>query len=338
MLSFMKAIHIITTGGTIGSRVDPVTGGAVPAVSAQELIAMAPRLREIAAIHATEFGRLQSWNIGPAVMVQLAAAIRDALDQPDALGAVVTHGTDTMEETAFAIDLLVRSSKPVVFTGAMRNASDPRFEGPANLWSSALVVSSAEAAGRGAMVVMNRKVHAAAFVTKMHTTSLYTFASPEVGPLGYVEEAGVTFERSFARLPGPQWGTREVNVQLIKVAAGMDSLLLDAALRANVDGVVLEASGAGNVPDAWSHAIAELIRRGVPVVLVSRCLTGRIDPAYGGAGGGRTLRELGVIDGSWLSGPKARVALALCLMSGTDIGAIRDYFAALRETTRGVIE
>ena len=324
------AVRIITTGGTIASRIDPVTGGAIPAVTAQELVALSPALRDGAVeIRVTEFGLLQSWNIGPEVMVRLAALVSESLHDDSVAGVVVTHGTDTMEETAFALDLLVASDKPVVVTGAMRNAGDPEFDGPRNLAAAVRVAAHEESRGRGAMVVMNGEIHAARFVTKTHTTAFETFASPGTVPLGVVDDASLWFGWKPDPLPGLFVGQAETRVYLVKMAAGMGDLLLSALVQARVAGVVIEGSGAGNVADTWHEPIADLIALGIPVVLVSRCPTGRIEAAYGGHGGGRTLRTLGVIDGGSLSGPKARVALSLALGCGMRGEDLRKFFARL---------
>ncbi len=325
-----RAVQIITTGGTIASRIDPATGGAVPAVGADELVALAPSLRDCAAeVRVTDFGMLQSWNIGPDVMLRIAGVAGDALRDDTVAGVVVTHGTDTMEETAFALDLLLDGVKPVVVTGAMRNASDPGFDGPRNLTAAVRVAVDGDAQGRGALVVMNDEIHAARFVTKMHTTALGTFSSPETGAVGLIDDRGVWFRWRPDPLPRLSPPRAETNVHLVKMAAGADALLLRALLEARVAGIVIEASGGGNVSDVWHEPIAALIAASIPVVLVSRCPTGRIVPVYGGPGGGRTLRALGVIDGGWLSGPKARVALSFALGSGMGTENIHRFFAQL---------
>lgn len=293
---------------------------------------MTPGLAEIAAVRATEFGLLQSWNIGPGTMVDLAVSVRESLGDERVSGAIVTHGTDTMEETAFALDLLVDSERPVVMTGAMRNASEPEFDGPRNLIDAARVATSAEACGRGAMVVMNGEIHAARFVMKTNTTSFDAFSSPECGAMGVVGEK-VSFRYDLAPLPKLRPASAEERVYLVKMAAGSDELFLRTLLDAGAAGVVIEGSGAGNVPDSWHDAIAVLVAARIPVVLVSRCISGRIVPGYGGRGGGRTLRELGVIDGGWLSGPKARIALSLALGGGASADEARDFLAALCPTT-----
>ncbi|HSP35864.1 MAG TPA: asparaginase [Thermoanaerobaculia bacterium] len=326
----MATVQIITTGGTIASRIDPSTGGAVPAVGAGELVALSPAIRSYAsAVRVTDFGMLQSWNIGPEVMRQIAVTASNALRDDAVAGVVVTHGTDTMEETAFALDLLVESPKAVVFTGAMRNASDPGFDGPRNLAAAVRVAVDPSSRGRGTLVAMNDEIHAARFVTKTHTTSFSTFASPETGPIGIIDDRGVWYRSTVEPRPHIVCSKAEDDVHLVKSAAGADALILNALFRARVAGVVLEGSGAGNVPNVWQEPIAALIAASIPVVLVSRCMNGRIVPVYGGPGGGRTLHDLGVIDGGWLSGPKARVALSFALGAGMNGGVIRSFFAEL---------
>jgi len=326
----LRAVQIITTGGTIGSRIDPKTGGAIPAVTATELVDLSPSLRKYAdEIRATDFGLLQSWNIGPDVMLRIANMVRDVLRDDSVAGVVVTHGTDTMEETAFALDLLVDSEKPVVITGAMRNASDPGFDGPRSLTSAVRVATQEDARGLGTLLVMNEEIHAARYVTKTHTTAFDTFVSCEMGRVGIIDDHDVWIRwrpnRSLHLAPS----RAETSVQLVKMVAGASDLLLRACIDASVAGVVLEGSGAGNVANVWHEPIEELIAAHVPVVLVSRCGSGRIVPVYGGPGGGKTLHEMGVIDGAWMSGPKARVALSLALGQGMTIDEIRALFAGL---------
>lgn len=326
----MKAVHVITTGGTIASRVDPVTGGAVPAVTARELVAMSPSLQHFADdIRVTDFGLLQSWNIGPDVMARVAESVIQAFADPDVHGCVVTHGTDTMEETAFALDLLVHDERPVVIAGAMRNASDPAFDGPRSLAAAVRVAASAEAQGLGTLLVMNEEIHAARFVTKTHTTALDPFASPDAGALGIIDDRGVWIRRRLSRQPKLANVAAHSDVHLVTMSAGASDLHLRALVSAGVAGVVLEGSGAGNVPNVWNASVRELVAAGTPVVLTSRCGRGRIVPVYGGPGGGRTLHDLGVIDGGWLSGRKARVALAIAIANGSGTDQIRDYFAEL---------
>lgn len=327
----MAVVHIVTTGGTIASRIDPVSGAAIPVVQAEELIGQVPALAEIAEIRVSEFGLIGSWNMTPALMADLARQVRTLLAEPETTGVVITHGTDTMEESAFALSLLLGEAGPIVFTGAMLNASEPGFDGPRNLLAAVRVAADPSTRSIGTVVVLNNEIHAARAVTKTHTTALDTFASPGVGPLGIIDDRGVWLHRPSWQPAPPALPEVEpaAGVYLIKMAAGMDDLLLRAALRENAQGVVIEASGSGNVPGSWEDMIGSLLGAGIPVVVVSRCLAGRVTFTYGGRGGGRSLEELGVISGGALTGPKARLALMFALGAGWELEQIRAYFAEL---------
>ncbi|MDI3340641.1 MAG: asparaginase [Sphaerobacter sp.] len=328
----MPVVHIVTTGGTIASRIDPVTGAAVPVVAADELVAQVPALATLAEIRVTEFGLLGSWNMTPALMAGLARTVRALLAEPETAGVVVTHGTDTMEESAFALSLLLGEAGPVVFTGAMLNASEPGFDGPRNLLAAVRVAADPAARALGTVVALNNEIHAARAVTKRHTTALNTFVSPGRGPLGLIDDRGVWLRQRPAPSPPLPLVEPEPRVYLVKMAAGMDDLLLRAALQGGARGVVVEASGTGNVYAPWEAAIADLLAAGIPVVVVSRCLDGRVTFTYGGPGGGRALQDLGVVPGGDLTGPKARLALMFALGAGWDHDRIRAYFAALTAT------
>jgi L-asparaginase len=318
---------LFTTGGTIASTLDPATGGVVPAVRAADLLAAVPALAGVADVAVTEFCMEASWNLGADTVAALARAVHDATRDPSVAGVVVTHGTDTMEETAFALDLLLEHAAPVVLTGAMRDASSPGADGPRNLFAAASVAVATAARGLGALVVMNDEVHAARAVSKTHSTALGAFASPGAGPIGVVDGVGV---RISARLPRPPRLPRvdpSPGVYLVKSAAGMDDLLLRALGAGGARGVVVEGSGAGNVPGAWEPALGALIAAGIPVVLSTRCGAGRVTPTYASPGGGRRLRALGVIPAGALPGPKARVALMFALGAGLAGDALREFFA-----------
>ena len=322
-------VQIVTTGGTIASRVDPATGAALPVLTGAELLAQAPSLADVAKVRVTEFGLIGSWNMTPPLMADLARAVAEILADLEVSGVVITHGTDTMEETAFALDLLLDTSRPVVLTGAMRNPTLTGPDGPRNLLDAARTVADPGAAGLGVLVVMNGEVHAARHVTKTHTTALDTFASPGLGPVALVADDGLWLRRRplpSVHLPLAEPAPR---IYLIKMAAGMDDLFLRAALDAGADGVVIEGAGTGNVFAEWEASIRALIEAGTPVVLASRCLDGRVTPTYGGPGGALTLRDLGVIPAGDLSGPKARLALAFARGAGFDAEAIRALFGRM---------
>ncbi|CAN5905682.1 asparaginase [soil metagenome] len=339
----MRNVHIVGTGGTIASTTDPDTGAAVPALSAEDLREQVPGLDDLADIDVTEFAQVNSWDMTPALMVQLSTVVADLLDG-DTHGVVITHGTDTMEETAFVLELLLGARRrTVVLTGAMRNASQDGPDGPRNLLAAARVASSPACADLGSVVVLNGQIHAARYVTKTHTTALDTFRSPDTGPLGTVDDIGPLVRWRPALLPPIEVDRlRDVDepavsmpdVHLVTMAAGHDDLLLRAALDAGSSGVVIEASGSGNVVAQWQSAVRALIDANVPVVLASRCGSGRVVPGYGGDGGGHTLVELGVVPAGDLPGPKARLALLLLLSGGADVAAVRRWFADLSSTPR----
>ena len=331
----MTRVHVIGTGGTIASTVDPDTGATVPALDAEDLLEQVPGLGAIAEIRSTEFSQVSSWNMTPALAADLARAIIDAFDG-GADGVVVTHGTDTMEETAFVLDLLLGAqasadgSRPtVVVTGAMRSAGEDGADGPRNLLAASRVAAAPECGGLGGVVVMNDELHAARYVTKSHTTALDTFASPDTGPIGIVDGAGVLLRWRPVPLPPVEMCEPAGGVHLVKMAAGHEDLLLRAVRDGGARGVVIEGSGAGNVHAPWQPVIADLVAAGVPVVLASRCGAGRVVPSYGGDGGGHTLHDLGVIPARDLPGVKARLALMFVLGCGGDADDVRAWFARL---------
>jgi L-asparaginase len=322
-------VEIVTTGGTIASRVDPATGAAAPAVRADELLALVPQLGEIASLGTSEFCLESSWNVTPAMVVELARRIAPLQAEPDTAGVVVTHGTDTMEETAFALDLLLTADRPVVLTGAMRNASLPGADGPRNLLGAVRVAAHPLARGLGTLVVMNDELHAARRVTKTHSSALDTFRSPSSGPVGRIDSLGLSVLWRPRRPPAVPLSPPETRVHLLECAAGADPLPLRAVVAAGAKGVVVAGSGAGNVHRGWEEPIREAVESGVSVVLVTRCGTGRVLPEYGAPGGGRRLHDMGVVPGGDLTGRKARIALMLALGAGFDPPAVRAYFAAL---------
>jgi L-asparaginase len=325
----LPLVHIITTGGTIASRIDPATGTAFPVMHADELLAEIPDLRRYAEPRLTEFALVPSFDMTPGIVRRLARDIRNMLAADGADGVVVTHGTDTMEESAFALDLLLDCKQPVVVTGAMRNASQPGADGPRNLVSAVRTAGSRDARGLGVAVVMNDQVHAPRYVTKSHTTATDTMISPGIGPVGTVDDGGVWLRWLPERLPRMPDVEPEPHVYLIRMAAGMDDLFLRAVLDAGARGVVIEGSGAGHMPGNWKPALSKLLDSGMPVVLTSRCGRGRVVPIYRGDLGGITLREMGVIAAGDLSGIKARIILMFALGAGWDREKIRSYFARI---------
>ncbi len=310
------AVHVLFTGGTISMRRDPVTGAALPALSGREIVARVPGLRREARLRLEDLARLPGPHVTPAWMWRLKRRVERVLADPAVDGVVVTHGTDTLEETACLLDLTVASAKPVVLCGAMRTFSDPGWDGPANLTAAVRTAVHADAAGRGALVVVGEEIHAASRVRKRHTQRLDAFRSA-LGPVGVLDRGRVRFHEPAVR--GPLLRPRRLvtAVDLHLLAAGSDAAPLLDSLSRGARGLVIEGTGAGNVPPGVVPGIRAALRAGVPVVLVSRCPEGRVAPLYGFEGGGARLAAMGVILGGDLGGPKARIKLMVAL--GTDL-------------------
>ncbi len=306
----MSRIAILTTGGTVAMRHDSRSGGAVPALTAADLAALLPPtapelvVEEVCNLPSSHFTLDTLWRIRERAA---AWAAEPAVD-----GVVITHGTDVLEETAYLLDLTVPGSRPLVLTGAMRTASEPGADGPANLWAAVRVAASPEARDLGVLVVLNDEVHAARFVTKTDTLSTATFQSPGWGPLGHVAGDRVHVACRVERevLPCPRL---EERVALVKLGVGMGAEPLEDALARGVRGVVLEALGGGRVPPWWLPAIERALAGGVAVVVASRCPAGRVWDGYGYVGAHRTLREMGCLFSPGLNGPKARIRLMVVL-------------------------
>jgi L-asparaginase len=310
----VKSILVITTGGTIAMRRDEAAGGAVPKLVGEDLlVAVPPGLAEL---EFQEHCHLPSAHFTLDTVWTLKERVATALARSDVDGLVVTHGTDVMEESAYLLDLTVPGDKPMVLTGAMRTASDLGYEGYANLAAAVRVAAADEACGLGALVVMNDEIHAARFVTKIHTLSPAAFKSPGFGPLGRVDGDRVVLAQRVTRslVECEAW---EPKVVLIKLAVGMEEGLLKVALEQGVRGVVLEALGGGRVPPWWLPAIGGAVESGVPVVIASRCPSGRIWDGYGYAGAQKDLRTIGALFADGLNGQKARVRL-MCVLGAAE--------------------
>ena len=250
----MKKVVVITTGGTIAMKYDPITKGLVPAVSGEDLIEAVPELADVAEVEVVEFSNVPSGHVTPKMMFELAKLADKYAAREDVAGIVITHGTDTQEETIYLLSLVLETDKPVCITGAMRGASEMGPDGPANILAAVKAAACKEAAGRGAMLVFNDEIHAAAEVTKTHTTSCSTFASPGWGPIGHVYFDKVVFRRQPENLQQIKTEVVEEDVYLIKTVAGMDDYLFKCLAAKPVKGVVVEALGCGNVPLGVKHA------------------------------------------------------------------------------------
>jgi L-asparaginase len=315
-------VRILTTGGTIASLPDPETGAKRPALSGEELVASVPGLEAVASVEVEEIVSVTSWNLTPADMLAVARRASAALAEPDIDGVVVTHGTDTLEETAFLVDLTLRAERPVVIVGAMRSADEPSADGPRNLLNAVRVAAAPEASGVGAVVAMGDEIHAARWVRKLDSGLASAFGSPRRGPIGRVTPGSL--ELPFVPPRGitvdlPEELTHEVPV--VAGYAGMDPAVIDAVVEAGgAAGLVVEGSGSGNVPGSAMPGIRRAVERGLPVVAATRVPGGAGRSGYGSPGGGAELRELGVVGAGPLSSGKARLLLMTLLASGMSAG------------------
>jgi L-asparaginase len=321
-----KKVGLIFTGGTISMRQDPVVGAAIPVMSGEQILMNVPGLDKFVDFTVANFARLPGPHMTPQLMMELAQEVKYLLAQKDICGVVITHGTDTLEETAYCLDLLINSPKPVAVVGAMRSSSELGWDGPSNLVSAVRTVSCDAARGLGVLVVFNDEINAASEVTKIHTEAINTFQSPDFGQLGYVDRDRVLILRRPAFQEHIATSTLDPQVDLLKMAAGVDDRLIRYAVDQGSHGLIIEALGRGNVPLAALPGIKYATSRKVPVIIVSRCLRGRVLDTYGYPGGGYELREMGAILGGYLSGQKARIKLMLALGKTRDLSELRQIF------------
>jgi L-asparaginase len=323
-------IPLLFTGGTISMREDARLGGAMPALSGAEILAATRGIEAIAEVEAIDFGRFpgphmtveRAWSLRGVVAEQLA---REAVE-----GVVITHGTDSLEETAYLIARSVRSEKPVVLTGAMRTASDLGWDGPANLLNAVRVAASPEARGYGVLVAMSSRIFSAIDATKAHTHMLDAFESPGLGPVGVIDEDRVIFRRA---MPAPRavldCPMPVTPVDIVYAWQGADSRLLDASREAAA-GIVIAGMGRGNVPPEMVPGVERWISSGRPVVIASRAGRGRVGITYGYPGGGRRLRDMGAIFAGSRRPQQARIDLMLALGAGLGGAALRELFEGYR--------
>jgi L-asparaginase len=321
-------VVVIFTGGTISMLPDPVTGAAVPALDGEAILARVPGLDAIAELEPLDWGLVPASHLRFSQIIELATLIRSAAARDDVDGVVVVQGTDVLEETAWAWDLLYDDEAPVVVVGAMRNAGDPDYDGPRNLTDAVRVAADADLAGEGVLVVMHGSILPADDVTKTNSQSLDTFQALNDGPLGHIEGDSVVIgrvrgtRRTLAAVPSKA----AEPVALLTAVVSTDGQLVRAAMGQGAAGVVLEATGSGNTDPDLLAAAVEAMDAGIPVVLATRCASGAVGPLYGFPGGGRSWQQAGAILAGTFSGPKARIALALGLGAGLDRAGLTELF------------
>ncbi len=276
-------------------------------------------------VHLSRFFNLPSPHITPAKMAEIARELGKIETSREYDGVVVTHGTDTLEETAFMADIHLEGTLPVVFTAAMRSSSELGVDGPRNI-RSAIRVACTETKNLGVTVVLNDEIHAAGRVTKTCTSNVSSFASPGYGPLGFVDDDKVIYHRlPIWRISLPEESLKlEKNVGLVRVAAGFGGDVIKFLSDSGYRGIVVEAFGRGNVHPETAEAIGYAIDNGVIVVLCSRCYMGRVLGVYGYTGGGADLIRKGALSAGDMAGNKIRIMLMACLGAGMTADKIKE--------------
>ena len=323
----MKKLYMIFTGGTISMKIDDVSHSVKPALSAKEIMQNFLGSELTTDIEVIEFSEVPSPSMTPEMMLEISRLIKRIIRECNPLGFIVIHGTDTLEETAFFLDTAIETDLPIVLTGSMKSSSDLGFDGVNNLVSSILVVRAPQSKGRGVLVVMNDQINAASEVTKSNTLSLDTFKSLDYGPVGIVDNKEVLYHRlvTIVRNKIEIDGLTD-HVHLIKACAGQDSLMMNYLIEQGANGFVIEALGRGNVPPKMIDGIQRAMDLNIPVVIASRCPSGRTLDSYGYVGGGKFLTDMGCIMSTSINGQKARILLMLALSKSNDPQFLRKLF------------
>src|SRR6202790_55792 len=312
----LPTVAVLSTGGTIASKQDQLKGGYLPALSGEDLVAAVPAIKKIAQIQVEQISNISSSDMTPEIWIHLAARVNELLARPEITGIVVTHGTNTLEETAYFLDLTTVSTKPLIVVGAERPASDSDSDGPRNLFDAIRVAVASEALNKGVMVVMNGQINAARDVTKTNTSQVETFRSLEFGELGVVDAQSVRFYRTPLRRQtlAVNSKTQLGNIDIVMSYAGADGRMIRSMLRDGaVQGFVIAGLGLGGVPALMFDAIQEARARGIPVVSSTRVPTGRVFPMSAMKGSALTLKQIGCLLADNLSPQKARILLMLAL-------------------------
>ena len=322
-------VVILSTGGTIASMYDEDQGGLVPALTGEQIVEAVPGLDEVARVSVEQVANIGSPDMTPAIWMKLSARANELFDGGEVDGIVVTHGTDTLEETAYVLDLTVDSEQPVVVVGAQRAPSYYDTDGPRNLYNAVSVAASPEARGMGTMVVMNGQINAAREVTKTSTIARETFKTIEFGALGVANVGGVKFYRAPLRrqtITVPD-GVELPRVDIVSHYAGADGSVIRALLsHSPPDGLVINATGLGHVSEPMFDAIVEARERGLPVVISTRVYTGRLMALYAGKGRGVDFVQAGCVLADNLSPQKARILLMMAMTRTKDPAELQGYF------------
>jgi len=327
--SRLPSIVVLATGGTIAGAASSDVQAAYTSgqVGVEQLIAAVPQAKKLAMLRGEQISNIGSQDMNDEVWLKLAHRVNELSAMPDVDGIVITHGTDTIEETAYFLNLIAKTKKPVVMTAAMRPSTALSADGPLNFYNAVAVAANQNASGRGVLVVINDWVHGAASLTKTSTTAVQTFLSPLRGLIGTVAYGDAEFFRgpvgkntldSEFSLDGVSALPR---VDIIEAYENMDGTLINAAAAAGARGIVIAGVGNGNMTQAALAALAGQSKKGIVCVRSSRVVTGRV---------GRNVEvdddKLGLIASEDLSPQKARVLLRLALLKQRPLGDIQRIF------------
>jgi L-asparaginase len=313
----MGKVMILSTGGTIAMDRTSTSEYPVPSLKGQDFQQrLAQHLPDDLEVSAEDIINIPGAHISLRNIQNISQTVNRYASREEWDGMVITHGTDTMEESAYFIHLCYAGFLPVVYTGAMRSANETGYDGLRNLLSSIQVASSPQAANLGALIVMNEQIHSAGELRKLHTQRVDAFQSPPYGPVGEIAFGKVSIARSVTH-PSPVLEPRYATpVPLVSLTADFEETLLDAIQEMSPKGIVIEALGGGRVPPKITPHLTRFIEAGVPVVMTTRCGIGPVVDAYGYQGAHRHLKELGCHFAHYLSGSKARIKLMLALGNG----------------------
>lgn len=313
----LPVVVLIATGGTIAMQLDPVTKAPVPAITGDDLLRMVPGIADIASMEVLNHSNLPSAYLGPVQWMALTQQVQATLARPEVSGVIISHGTDSLEETAFWLDLTVASEKPIVVFGAQRNASEPDSDGPRNLLAAVRVAIDSQSRGCGALVVMNQQIGAAREATKTHTLNVESFQCGPAGFLGTVDPDRVVYTRKPLRRQHVAVVKQQMpSVEMVMMYGGCNGSLLTHAVALGAKGIVVQALGLGHVNLELFAAIQQAVSAGVAVVIASRVPNGRVLPIYGFEGGGQSLQRVGAVFADDLNPAKARILLMLLLQQG----------------------
>ena len=314
--SAVPKVHLLGTGGTI-------SGGRGGALGASDLAALVSDLSSVAEVSLEDYSSIGSSRMTPELQFRLAQRVRTLFqEQSDLAGIVITHGTDSLEETAFLLDLVVPTGKPVVFAAAQRPPRESDTDGPRNLLNAIRIAAHPGARGLGVLVTLNDEIHAARDVRKTHAIALDAFVSPWVGPIGHVDSGRVYLYHRPARLLTIEAPAVEPRVDLVTLYAGSDGSAIRHAAASGMRGIVVEVFGRGNLPPEAMAAVTEAREKGVVIVFTTRTGGGRVEI-------GEDARRAGVLSAEDLDGLKARILLVVALGAGADADGITSYFRRL---------